>query len=521
MIVVTTTTAQSGASTQTKPHPSQRVQPAHTEPLAAGVVERLGGPMGRFATIGRARWWTPLRVLIAVAWVFLSFGLLSKANCAGGARSDDGTVVLNWAGNRQYTSFCYNDITPLYVGRGLNQPGFVYDYSWVEGETTRYMEYPVLAGLFQGLMGWIARSTYGLVDGFLPDAGWYFYLTAFVLSIMWVCTIRIVVELAGNRIWDTILVAASPLVIVHAFTNWDIPSIMFVAAALLLARNKRFIWAGVMIGAGTAFKLWPLFLLGAYLVVAIRKRSFLQFGTMLLSAVATWMVINIPVMLAYPQAWAEFTRLNSERSWEWTTIYAVVSRATGWSGFDNGDGTPEILNAVTLMLFVVACVAILVLGLKASRTPRIAELLFLIVACFLLVNKVWSPQYSLWLVVPAVLAIPHWRLLLSWMTVDMLVWPILMWHMLGVDNKGLPGEVLNIVVVVRDGFIVAMIVVVILQMFNRCTDKVAVAHGGHDPLLTTPNVWGKEELECSTSPQSSESSQSSSPSHSSVPPSTQ
>lgn len=497
-----------------------RVQPAHTEPLARGFTEFLGGPMGRFARIGRASWWTPLRVLIAVAWVFLAFGVLSKANCAGGVRTEVGSIALNWAGNRQYTSFCYNDIVPLYGGRGLDQPGFVYAYSWVEGDLTRYMEYPVLAGLFQGLMGWIARNTYGLVDGFLPGAGWYFYLTAFVLAIMWVFTIRMVAELAGNRIWDTVLVAASPLIIMHAFTNWDIPSIMFLVAALLLARNKRFLWAGVMIGVGTAFKLWPLFVLGAYLVVAIRKRSFVPFCKMLGTAVASWLAVNLPVMVAYPDAWGEFTRLNSDRGWEWTTIYAVFSRMTGWSGFDTGEGAPQILNAVTFILFAAACLAILVLGLKAPRTPRIAELLFLIVAFFLLFNKVWSPQYSLWLVVPVVLALPYWRLLVTWMAVDMMVWPILMWHMLGEDNKGLPGEALNLIVLVRDGFIVAMIVLVIMQMFGRFPDRVAAAHHGCDPLMTTPKEWDEKEKACSPSPRSLASSQSSSPSRSSAPPST-
>lgn len=66
-----------------------------------------------------------------------------------------------------------------------------------------------------------------------------------------------------------------------------------------------------------------------------------------------------------------------------------------------------------------------------------------------------------------VLALPHWRLLATWMTVDMLVWPILMWHMLGTDNKGLPGEFLNIVVLARDGLIIAMMVLVVMQMLGR------------------------------------------------------
>lgn len=462
-----------------------RVQPGRTEPIAADWVEFLGGPMGRFSSIGRARFWTPLRALFAVAWAFLFLGALSKANCARGAADESGVLRLNWAGNRQYTSFCYNDIVPLYGGRGLDAPGFVYDYSWVEGGITRYMEYPVLAGMFQNLMAIISRATYPVARNVLPDVGWYFYVTAAFMSVLWVLTARMVAELTGNRVWDTLLVVGSPLLIMHAFTNWDIPSIFFLVAALLTARNRRFYLAGALIGMGTAFKLWPLFALGAYLTVAVRRRKWAPFLKMAAAAAMSWAAVNFPVYLRNPDAWGEFNRLNTERGWEWTTIYAVVSRATGWPGFD-GQGTPVILNAVTLALFAGGCLFALVLGVRAPREPRIAEILFLVVAFFLLFNKVWSPQYSLWLVVPAVLALPRWRLLLAWMTVDMMVWPILMWHMLGADNKGLPGEFLNLVVLTRDGLIVAMVVLVVRQMLGKIPDKVAAAHNGRDPLLDAP-----------------------------------
>ncbi len=60
------------------------------------------------------------------------------------------------------------------------------------------------------------------------------------------------------------------------------------------------------------------------------------------------------------------------------------------------------------------CVGVLVLGMAAPRTPRLAQLGFLVVAGFLLVNKVYSPQYVLWLLPLAVLARPRWRDLLVW-----------------------------------------------------------------------------------------------------------
>lgn len=500
----------SDRTTTTWPNPAQRVQPGRTEPLAQGWVEFLGGPMGRFAQIGRARFFTPLRAIFALAYLLLSFGALSKANCAMGKPDDNGVLQLNWGGSRQYTSFCYNDIVPLYGARGLNTPGFVYDYSWVEDGLTRYMEYPVLAGLFQQFAAFVSRNTYFLVDWLLPAVGWYFWVTALFLSIIWICTARMVAELAGNRVWDTLLVVGSPLLIMHAFTNWDIPSIFLLVAALLAARNKKFWLAGILIGAGTAFKLWPLFVLGAYLTIAIRRRRFAPFFTMTLAAAVTWLAVNAPVYFRNPDAWAEFNRLNTERGWEWTTIYAVISRATGWGGFDPAGTTPVILNTLTFVLFAAGCLCALVMGVKAPKEPRVAQLLTLIVGFFLLFNKVWSPQYSLWLVVPAVLAVPYWRLLLSWMTVDMMVWPILMWHMHGVENLGVPGAMLNLIIIVRDGFIIAIMVAVIRQMFGKTVDIVARDHNGHDPLLTTPDQW-HEPAVSSAAPTASESADSSEP----------
>lgn len=460
-----------------------RVSPAETEPLAAGFTEFLGGPVGRFAAVGRQRWWTPLRVLIFTSLVFLSFGYLSKANCLMGVAGEDGTVSLNWSGNRQYVSACYNDIVPLYSGRGLAEGGFPYAFSWQEGDLTRYLEYPVLTGLFQGAIGWLARLSYPLIDalpGAIPAASWYFALTALAMSALWVLTIRLVAALAGDRIWDTVLVAASPLVIVHAFTNWDIPSITAMVGAMYLASRGRYGWAGVLIGVGTALKLWPLFILGAYLVLAVRSRTFRPFLTMLATSAGTWLVLNLPVMIAYPEAWNEFLRLNRERSWEWTTIYAIFSRLTGWGGFDAAGATPVILNAVSFALFLLACLAIAIFGWRVERTPRVAELIFLIVVAFLLFNKVWSPQYSLWLLVPAVLALPRWRLLAAWMTVDALVWPLLMWHMLGVDNNGIRHELLDAALITRLVLLTVMVVLVVRQMLGREPEPVS-DRGGWNP----------------------------------------
>ena len=71
-------------------------------------------------------------------------------------------------------------------------------------------------------------------------------------------------------------------------------------------------------------------------------------------------------------------------------------------------------------------------------------------SAFLLTNKVWSPQYSLWLVPLAVLADPALAAAAGWMLIDALVWVPRMFYYLGVDHKGLPEGWFLGTVVLRD-----------------------------------------------------------------------
>jgi uncharacterized membrane protein len=56
---------------------------------------------------------------------------------------------------------------------------------------------------------------------------------------------------------------------------------------------------------------------------------------------------------------------------------------------------------------------------------------FLVVAAFLLVNKVYSPQYVLWLLPLAALARPRWRDLLIWQAGEIVYFGAIWLHLSG------------------------------------------------------------------------------------------
>ena len=470
---------------------ADRVVPTWTEPLARAGSAPIGGPLGVHAAIGRHWFWTPLRVALLIAVIGLTIGWFGKAACVQQFYNEDSKQLeLDWRSNRPFTAMCYSDIIPLYSAEQLDKGGFPYQTSWFddEGKSTqhqRWMEYPVLTGLFQ----WVnAKLTEGWLK--IADAGWlptglavtvFFDISAFWLALAWLVTIWAVSRTARRRPWDAALIAASPLVLVHAFTNFDTLATACAATALLAWARKKPVLAGVLLGIGGAAKLYPLFLLGALLVLCLRAGRLRAWWVTAIAALAAWGAVNLPIALLYPRGWWEFFHRNSLRGADPDSLYNVVNQFAGWSGLDGQLGfneTPVWLNAVSAALFLACCAGITFIALHAPTRPRVAQLGFLVVAAFLVTNKVWSPQYSLWLVPLAILALPRWRLLLGWMTLDALVWAPRMMFYLGDDKKGLPIDWFLSFVVLRDLAVLGLCAVIVYEIYRPTRDLIRM--GGED-----------------------------------------
>src|SRR5262249_27731363 len=231
----------------------------------------------------------------------------------------------DWHDIRQYKAMCYSDTIPLYSAERLDRPGlsgFPYATSWVDhpgepDQQTRYMEYPVLTGLYQWGVAKLAQGWVSLAGtGWLPTAApaiVHFNISALGLAAAWLVTIWALVLLSPRRPWDAALAALSPLVVVHAFTNFDALAVALATAGLLAWCGRGPGLAGVLLGLGGATKLYPLFLLLPILLVCLRSRRLRPGAVALAGAVLSWAVVNLPIAVLFPTGWAEFFRLNDRR----------------------------------------------------------------------------------------------------------------------------------------------------------------------------------------------------------------
>ncbi|GAA1756319.1 glycosyltransferase family 87 protein [Streptomonospora arabica] len=355
------------------------------------------GPRRVFQEPGRTGLW-----LVALGTAGAVLAYLAKWPCRfGGA----------WIDGGQYTYACYSDVFPLYYRDGLGSGQVPY----LDVPT----EYPVLTG---GLMYAASRAVSWLPEG-VGRAFAYFDLTAVVLGCCLVAAVVATGRIAGRgglEPADTAFrpraallaggfVALAPSAVLAGLINWDLLAVALLAGGLAFYSRGRMWAAGALIGLATAAKFYPFLVFGPMFVLMVRELwrkeggpPAADFLRTLAGAVLAWTAVNLPVYLAAPHNWATFFTFSRERGTDWGSVYYALG---GYGVFDSGD--LDLVNATGTGALLVACAGIALLGLLARRRPPLEQLVFLVVAAFLMTNKVWSPQFVLWLLPLAALAWPR------------------------------------------------------------------------------------------------------------------
>jgi uncharacterized membrane protein len=385
----------------------ERAEPASEDWLAAGASEMVGGPLGGHAVRPvRRSFWTPVRIVMALACLVLALHWVQKSPCRDGA----------WVDLKQYKDLCYTDVLALYYAEGLGNGDIPY--------VDHAVEYPVVTGAFIGALGLPVHAIGEWLGAGFNQGEAFYDANALVLGLLAVGTVGMVLALRRRRPWDALMLAVAPAMLVTATVNWDLVAIAPTTGAMLAWARRKPVLAGFLLGVGVAAKFYPLLLLGPLLVLALRARRLREAGLTVLSAAFTWVVINAPIAVAYPHSWLRFFQLNDTRAIDWGTFWYIGAhfpRGNGRQGFGFFTWLNSHISTLNLLygvIFALCCFGIGALAVLAPRRPRLAQLAFLVVACFLITGKVWSQQYVLWLLPLAVLARPRWGAFLAWQAAE-------------------------------------------------------------------------------------------------------
>ncbi len=287
-----------------------------------------------------------------------------------------------------FDRFAYSDIASLYFRDGLaDHPRPYLDYP---------LEYPVGTGLLIYLLNAATRT--------MPQ---YFLLTSLLMAVsaLWIATL--IPSFPRGRVW---LFALSPALALYVNLNWDMWGVLLMVIALLLYTREREDLAAAMLAAAAWTKFFPILFLPFLLLDQLQRRGRWAAGRFVAIFAVASAAINVPVLLLAPSEWWYFFQFNAERGGELNSL---------WGLFDPSWFSADEINRGSVLLLVWGMVTLLVLQ---RRSPPGTWLLTCpaILAWFFFINKVYSPQYGLWLVVLLALVGATPALAVAWSATDLL-----------------------------------------------------------------------------------------------------
>ncbi|MCU1642289.1 MAG: hypothetical protein JWN03_2564 [Nocardia sp.] len=400
-------------------------RPATTVPVA-------GRGAGRVPAAERSQ----LAIIsVMVCAVTLLVAYFNKARCAGAPFEESGRSTI--FDTIKDSHVCYSDIQFLWLGRDINEHVFPYLSGGITPDgalTGGAVEYPVLSGLFMWL-GAIGADN---------DAAFLLH-SALLLAPFALLTAYMLGKLAGRA---ALLWAAGPPLILYAFHNWELPVVCTAVGAVYVVTTMtryslraRGIAAAVLLGIGFCLKLYPgIFVLPLLLHVlvgeptvecrgetqpGVNSRHFDVRGALAVAstAVVTVVLINLPFALAGFQGWRASITFQQLRQADITTnsVWYWGLRPLFGNSPASEATFQDVVSVASPLLILAAFVLAAWLGWRRYVVSGVYPWIGVsgaMLCGFLLLHKVHSPQYTLWLIPFLVLLEVPWSLIGVYLLAD-------------------------------------------------------------------------------------------------------
>lgn len=397
--------------------------PARRDPVVAAASEVVGGPRGRYAARRSLPWVVVAAALSGLAALPVGVGLVLRVPC----------IRSGWVGTQQFWNACYTDLAPAYRDGGIRGGLAAYLQGAPGAPSTGQ---PPLTGLLLRAVASLVPDQAALPPALQEAAStkWFFAIWAVLLVVALLVTISLVAA-STRRPLTAAHVALSPVVALTLLLSADLVGVTAATAGMVAWGRRRRTLAGVLLGLGISARSYPVLILLAIGLLALRAGRLGEFGRTAGYAGLTFGAVLSAVTLLNPTA--------------------AVSAYQAWLGAGAGYGSPWLLpqlggrplpaGAVTVLAvggWLLALALGAVLALAARRRPTVAEVSLVMVGTVLMTGKSFTVQSSLWLVPLVALCALQWRDHLLWAGAEALNF-VAVWLVIAasaVPDRGLPNS---------------------------------------------------------------------------------
>lgn len=391
---------------QSSPTASQRASaPSRYELIPAFAVRFAGGPVGRYAAIGRRGWRPAAALLSALSSVILALSVLQRNSC----------VSNGWATPGSLWRYCYSDLPTAVAAPGGNHP-------WASS---------TIGGMppLSAILTWF-------VQVLVPDGSQLrlqqgmFAFGAAVIALLIATAVCLTAAALPQGPWAAAHIALSPVLFTVGLTSFDALGVLMISLALFAWYRSRYAWAGA--AAMGALLTRPLLavVLVAFVLIATSRSSQVS-RSVLTGAGVTALAILTPMFMLSPDPWLGL------RTWH----YQGASYGSLWHVIDVlGSGpSSDVLTALAVLGWVIA----VLFGLALVRFERLndpAPVALVLLTVVLFFARAVPAQTALWFLPLLAACAVLWRNHLIWAATEVAYF-IVLWPTVARDSnpaKALP-----------------------------------------------------------------------------------
>lgn len=233
-----------------------------------------------------------------------------------------------------------------------------------------------------------------LLPGLKDDFSYYANVMFAIFAVMIVLTTLVLIKLNLPRRNLFIFWLLSPSYLFYIYWNLDIFPILTMFLAYYYYREKNLVASALFLALGTTLKVFPIFLLPLYFLAAQNTQDKIR---VVIAFICSWVAFNLPLMYMdwgawlFPYVWqiqSNFSRSMQDGSWTWL-LYVFLDKY----------GFGAWVGKISLVLFAGGYLVLITKYKHLSFEAKMVVVMLL----FLLTDRVYSPQYDLYLLAALVL----------------------------------------------------------------------------------------------------------------------